>query len=169
MIPRRELTRITGTSVLSGEERESMRIFTIRIGGMRVGLPIARVHTVFRIERLTRVPLARPGIVGLLNLRGQITPAISLHERLGQNAPACMERMLAVGLDTSDDRFALVCDEVGDVAEIARSDSVALPFASGPGREIAGATYHQLDGGLVTLLDPDAIFGPSNARRKKAA
>jgi purine-binding chemotaxis protein CheW len=48
---------------------------TATIGGQLFGMPISRVRNVFIPDRTTRVPLAAPEVVGLLNLRGRIATA----------------------------------------------------------------------------------------------
>jgi purine-binding chemotaxis protein CheW len=55
---------------------------TATISGQLFGMPIERVRNVFMPDRMTRVPLAAPEVVGLLNLRGRIVTAIDMRRRL---------------------------------------------------------------------------------------
>ena len=56
---------------------------TVQIGDQWFGIPINRVHDVFRPQRLTRVPLSHPNIAGVLNLRGRIVTMIDCRRVLG--------------------------------------------------------------------------------------
>ena len=45
-------------------------IFTVSAAGEKLGLPVSCVQTIFRISRITPIPLGPPEVVGLVNLRG---------------------------------------------------------------------------------------------------
>ncbi|TMA24631.1 MAG: chemotaxis protein CheW [Deltaproteobacteria bacterium] len=55
---------------------------TFVVGDGLYGIELPRVQEVLRPLPLTRVPLAPPAVVGLLNLRGQIVPAVDLRTLL---------------------------------------------------------------------------------------
>ena len=71
---------------------------TVLLGGQLFGLPISQVQDVFMPQRLTRVPLARPEIAGVLNLRGRIVTAIDMHCRLALGKRATDKTTMAVGI-----------------------------------------------------------------------
>ncbi|HAT88000.1 MAG TPA: chemotaxis protein CheW, partial [Rhizobiales bacterium] len=69
---------------LDGENLdETIQYVTIYICDQLFGLQISRVHDVFVPESMTRVPLSRPEVAGVLNLRGRIVTAIDMRRRLG--------------------------------------------------------------------------------------
>ncbi len=55
---------------------------TVTIGDQLFGLAIDRVHDVFAADRVTRVPMARDEIAGILNLRGRIVTMIDMRRCL---------------------------------------------------------------------------------------
>ena len=57
---------------------------TFRLAGEVLALRVEDVQEVLMVQPLTPVPLAPAHIVGLLNLRGSIMPAIDLRRRLPQ-------------------------------------------------------------------------------------
>ena len=51
---------------------------TFSLAGHRFGVDVVDVQEVVRARPLTRVPLARPDVAGLLNLRGRILTVLDL-------------------------------------------------------------------------------------------
>ena len=88
---------------------------TVTTGGQLFGLPIESVHDVFVVEALTRVPLARPEIAGVLNLRGRIATAIDMRRRLALDGLDGERKLTAVGIERRGEAFGLIVDQVGDV------------------------------------------------------
>jgi purine-binding chemotaxis protein CheW len=170
MMALRELSRTTNeTPRKAAGPIEEVCVFTVRIGRESFGLPIAAVHTIFRIGRLTPIPLADPEILGLVNLRGKITTAISVHRRLMQPAPEQLEDALAIGIDHRGSSFALIVDEVGDVLRIPETSRLPLPYGQDARAGDAHTTYFRLEDGLLAVIDVDSLFNPQAARRTKAA
>lgn len=110
-------------SPLSGSGQWS----TFHLAGEIFALRVEDVQEVLMQQPLTPVPLAPEHIVGLLNLRGHIMPAIDLRRRLrfperGEDQSA---RLLV--LKGSDGLLAIVVDGLGDVLELPRDGWRAPP------------------------------------------
>ena len=82
-------------------------------------VPVEEVQEVLLSQPLTPVPLAADTIVGLLNLRGAIMPAIDLRTKLGfeRLPPSGTQKFLV--LKTTEGLVSIVVDEIGDVFELA--------------------------------------------------
>ena len=116
------------------------------------GLDVARVHEVLRPQPLTRVPLAPPAVAGLLNLRGQIVPAVDLRTLLGI-APLASPGGLVV-VRSTDGLTALVVDAIGDVR---RPEGALVPLDHGDGDPFRTCTV-PLPDRLLTVLDVDRLL-----------
>jgi purine-binding chemotaxis protein CheW len=86
---------------------------TFQVAGGLYGLPVACVHEVLRAQPLTRVPLAPPAVAGLLNLRGQIVPAVDLRALFGREPGESPGGLVVVR--AADGLTALIVDGIGDV------------------------------------------------------
>lgn len=64
------------------------RSCTFRIGDACFAVPTDTVVEVLRGGWLTRVPLAPPGVLGLVHLRGRIVPVVDPAGLLGVERPA---------------------------------------------------------------------------------
>jgi purine-binding chemotaxis protein CheW len=125
---------------------------TAKIGGQLFGLPILAVNEVFEPQEIARVPLSRPEIEGVLNLRGRIVTMICMRSLLGFPTNATMGRM-AIGVEFKGEAYGLLIDEVGDVMNL---DAHRLePVPSNLDRRWADivSAVHRLDGALMLVID----------------
>ena len=133
---------------------------TVWIADQLFGLPIARVHDVFILERLTRVPLAPPQIVGVLNLRGRIVTAIDMRRRLALPPSEKGEKRMAVGIEHHGESYGLLVDSVGEVLKVSAASRDANPVNLDPCLARVADGVHRLDGRLMVILDISRVFEP---------
>lgn len=91
---------------------------TFRLGSEIFALRVDEVQEVLMNQPLTPVPKAPAYLVGLLNLRGQIVPAIDVRRRLAFPPRDDAESTSLVVLRHAGDLYGLVVDEIGDVLEL---------------------------------------------------
>lgn len=95
---------------------------TFRIESELLALPVEDVQEVLMMQPLTPVPLAPPHVVGLLNLRGQIMPAIDLRRRLGFSQRGDTIEASLLVIKQGGHLVSLMVDEIGDVLELSAAD-----------------------------------------------
>src|SRR5271170_1222411 len=91
---------------------------TFVVDELLFGVGVEKVQEVIRYQEMTRVPLAPPGVKGLINLRGQIVTAIDLRSRLGLCERAAGNLPVDVVIRHKDGPVSLLVDEIGDVLEV---------------------------------------------------
>jgi len=129
------------------------KICTFRVHGLLFGIPAGQVQEVLRHQPITPVPLTPPEVAGLINLRGQIVPAIDLPRQLGLAARDDRPPLANLVLRGPHGPVSLLIEEIGDVIEIGElavepvPDTVAAPLR----RLLAGVC--PLPQGLLLLLD----------------
>ena len=131
---------------------------TVLLGGQLFGLPISRVQDVFMPERLTRVPLARPEIAGVLNLRGRIVTAIDMRCRLGLPGRDEKRPPMAVGIECRGESYGLLIDTVGEVLKLDDTSREPNPVNLDGRLAQISAGVHRLDGQLLVILDVDRVL-----------
>jgi purine-binding chemotaxis protein CheW len=128
------------------------RLATFTIDGDGFGVDVERVQEVLRPQVVTPIPLAPPQVAGLINLRGEIVPALDLRVRLGSVVSADGRGMSLI-VNGADGPVSLLVDEVGEVVEV---DDASLepppPTLRGAARELIAGMY-TLDGRLLVELD----------------
>ncbi|HEY3438699.1 MAG TPA: chemotaxis protein CheW, partial [Actinotalea sp.] len=126
---------------------------TFVIDGARFGVDVLLVQEALRSQDRTPVPLAAPGIAGLVNLRGEVVLSIDLRVRLGLAAlPEDAEPMMVV-VQVGGEAVSLLVDEVGDVMDVEDSQFEAPPdtLTADLRQVILGA--YKLPTGLLLALD----------------
>jgi purine-binding chemotaxis protein CheW len=147
----------SGASPVTADARAAGRWCCFRLSGDRFAVDSAGVVEVVRGRRLTRVPLAGAGVLGLLQMRGRIVPVIDPAPALGvgregSGAGAGTHLVISLG----DDWYGLAVDEMLDVIEIPAARVERPTAAGGCGAAVRG-TYAAVDG-LVHLLDPEGMI-----------
>ena len=135
----------------------TLQLLTVMVGAETFGLPIAQVQTIFHLGAITPVPLGPPSILGLVNLRGSIIPALSLRERLDLEGEHGRMGALAVGLELESEAFALVVDGVGDVIALPADQELPLPPHVSDARAALTQAVYRLPDGVLPVLDIAAL------------
>jgi purine-binding chemotaxis protein CheW len=131
---------------------------TVLLGGQLFGLPISRVQDVFMPENMTRVPLARPEIAGVLNLRGRIVTAIDMRCRLGLPKLEQKRPPMAVGIECKGESYGLLIDAVGEVLKLDDKARESNPVNLDLRLAQISAGVHRLDGQLLVILDVERVL-----------
>lgn len=131
---------------------------TVLLGGQLFGLPISRVQDVFMPQRLTRVPLARLEIAGVLNLRGRIVTAIDMRCRLGLPKRDDSKPPMAVGIECKGESYGLLIDTVGEVLKLDDNAREPNPVNLDARLTEISAGVHRLDGQLLVILDVERVL-----------
>ena len=130
---------------------------TVRALDNSFALPLDLTRSVFKIETLTRVPLAPPHIVGLSRHRGAIVGVACLARALNSDAPALGVGALAVAIELGAEVFALAVEEIGDVVH-SRGEEMPRSANHGLSRWAVRTGVVGSDAKLLPVLDPFSIF-----------
>lgn len=130
---------------------------TARLSNHWFALPIASVHEVFLLSRITKVPLAPPGLIGALNLRGRIVTALDTRQILGFDR-AEKSPTIALGVEKGSELFGLAVDEMGDVMTSSSADRETAPSnLDKRWRDVVTAVQRH-DDQLVLIVDVDRLL-----------
>ncbi len=130
---------------------------TFRVGEMQFGVEVTQVQEVIRQQPTTEVPLAPEVVRGLMNLRGQIVPAIDLRRRLELPTSGEGKQQINVVIRTNEEPISLLVDEIGDVVQVETSSFEAPPETlQGTQRSLIRGAF-KMDGGLLLILDTQKV------------
>lgn len=142
------------------------QLVTFAIDGATYGVPVDLVQETLGHQPRTFVPLAQPGVAGLVNLRGQVVLTVDLRPMLGLAplAPGAEAMMVVVKVD--GEAVSLLVDTVGEVLDVDESTFEAVPETLGAAMRALVVGVHKLDGKLLLLLDVVAALTlPSSEER----
>lgn len=131
---------------------------TAWIAGQLFGIPIQRVHDVFEVERITRVPLAPAEISGVLNLRGRVVTALDMRKRLGLPPREDAKKQMAIGIDHEGEAYGLLVDAMGEVLKLAAAALDRVPINLQQDWAAISSGIYRLDDRLMIVLDVDRIL-----------
>jgi purine-binding chemotaxis protein CheW len=134
------------------------QLCTFTLDGLCLGIDVRQVQEVMTYREMTRVPRAAAVIRGLINLRGQIVPALDLRRRLKLNEAPVGWLPMNVVVQGGDGPVSLLVDEIGDVVQVAEADFERRPETlTGVARELIEGAY-KLEGQLLLVLDTARVL-----------
>lgn len=135
------------------------QLVTFSLGSEEFGVDIMRVQEIIRIPPITRVPKAETYIEGVINLRGNVIPVISLRTRFGMTRVEETDLSRIVVLQVQTKVFGVWVDAV---TEVLRLDSEAIepppPISIGMDSQFIRGVG-KIGERLLILLDLDHIIG----------
>lgn len=134
----------------------SRQFATFQIAGRLYGIDVLRVQEVTRALPIAGVPLAPEFVLGLINLRGQISTAICLRT-LFQIRDQVQREQMNVVCRLNEVMISFLVDSVGDVMELDSKDFELTPetIPHSIGRFIEGVYKTQV--ALLSVVDIDKI------------
>ena len=137
-------------------QSESRQFSTFYVAGRLYGIDVTRVQEVVRPMHITPIPLAPEYVVGLINLRGQVTTAIGLRELFGiEVSPSQAFMNVVCRIDGS--LISLQADEIGDVVEVMERDFELTPqTVPTEVRQFMSGIY-KISDSLLSIIDIDRI------------
>src|SRR5579871_2775876 len=102
----------------------------VRLGGRQYALPLASVDRILPMAYVASLPDAAEGLLGMLNLHGQVLPVINPYQRLGLDTPmlASEQRLVLLRGNAS---FLLWVEEVDEVVSLSAADLSSVPTQQG--------------------------------------
>ena len=109
-------------------EVESKQYIVTKLDTEQYGIDISYVDNIVRMTRITRVPKSQPYFKGIINLRGEVIPVMSLRLKFGLSDDEVTNatRIIIIKLDGS---IGLLVDEVKEVVTLS-DDSIEKPSNS---------------------------------------
>lgn len=125
------------------------------------GIDVTKVQEVVRPMALTPIPLAQRYIHGLVNLRGQVVTAVSLHDLFGLPARRPTELMNVI-CKFDGALISLMVDEICDVIEVDTDRFDRAPNNISESTRKFMTKIYMVGNQLLCVLDVDKIFSVLN-------
>lgn len=140
---------------------ERIQYSTFYVAKRLYGIDVTRVQEVVRPMLMTKIPLADQFVHGLINLRGQVVTAVSLHDLFGLKEPPPQELMNVI-CKADGVLVSLLVDEIGDVLELESNDYELIPSTIPQGVRRFMTRVYKVGDELLSILDVDKVFGVLN-------
>lgn len=142
-------------------EYDTTQYIVTQLGDEQYGIDIKLISNIVRMQKITRVPKVSPYIRGVINLRGEVIPVISLRLKMGLSDDEITKktRIIILTLEQHESIGVLV-DEVKEVVtldeehveKVSYDKDDKSKFLSGVGK---------YDEKLISLLEINAVLAES--------
>ena len=137
---------------------ETFQYIVIRVGEEQYGIDIRYIDNIVRMQHITRVPKAPAYLKGVINLRGEVLPVMSLRLKMGL-ADDEITRVTRIIILKSEQEgnLGVIVDEVKEVVTLSTDEIEKVSHESKDGRPtfINGVGKHNDE--LISLLELGAI------------
>jgi purine-binding chemotaxis protein CheW len=104
-------------------EQEQVQYIVVSVGSEHYGLDISYVDNIVRMCKITRVPKAPHHYIGIINLRGEVVPLMSLRRKMGLPDDVFTDISRIIILKTEEQGLVgVVVDEVKEVITLTEND-----------------------------------------------
>lgn len=146
---------------------DSKQYIVVNIGNEQFGIDIKYVDNIVRMQRITRVPKAQPYFNGVINIRGEIIPVMSLRVKfeLEPDEFTSKTRILIIKLEPQS-AVGIIVDEVKNVITLS-DDDIDINTSVGNDEKSSYITgVGKQTEGLVTLLNLHGVIIEKDAAEK---
>ncbi len=136
---------------------ETTQYIVIKLGQEQYGIDIRYIDNIVRMQHITRVPKMPAYLKGVINLRGEVIPIMSIRLKMG--LPADEEtkatRIIIIKLEQYG-TIGMIVDEVKEVVTLDTDTQVEkIAYDKDDSNFLQGVGKY--DGGLISLLDLNAV------------
>lgn len=129
---------------------EEKQYIVVKLGSEQFGIDISYVENIVRMPRITRVPKAQPYFNGVINIRGEIIPVMSLRIKFGLDKDEFtntsrililkIEPQASVGVIVDEVKEVVTLDEqyIDRISNSNTADERTASYLSGVGKYVDG-------------------------------
>ncbi len=141
------------------ESYETIQYIVVKFGDEQYGINIKYIDNIVRMQRITRVPNVPAYIKGVINLRGEVVPVVSLRIKMGlcEDEITKLTRIIIIKLDNGEVIGVLV-DAVKEVVTLDTREIEKVSYDSGEEKTNFISGIGKDKGELISLFDLNLVF-----------
>ncbi len=165
-----ELSTMNKAEISGGAQNESfdsVQYIVIRLGMEQYGIDIRSIDNIVRMQSITRVPKMPDFIKGVINLRGEVIPVVSMRLKMKLEADEFTKntRIIVLNLE-QEGKVGFIVDEVKEVVTLGPTQIEKITYnAKDENASLINAVGKHNDE-LISLFDLNAISLDDNEREK---
>ncbi|MBQ1171849.1 MAG: chemotaxis protein CheW [Lachnospiraceae bacterium] len=141
------------------ESYESIQYIVVKFGDEQFGIDIKYIDNIVRMQRITRVPNVPAYIKGVINLRGEVVPVVSLRLKMGleEDEITKLTRIIIIKLENGEVIGVLV-DSVKEVVTLDTREIEKVSYDSAEEKTNFISGIGKDKGELISLFDLNLVF-----------
>jgi purine-binding chemotaxis protein CheW len=147
------------TEQLEVVENVKKQYIVVKIGNEQYGIDISYVDNIVRMQKITRVPKAQSYFKGIINLRGEVVPVMSIRIRMGlqDDVFTNASRIIILKIDQQG-ALGIIVDEVKEVVTLGTEEIEKGTSQVKDGKETYINGIGKNGDELISLLDITSIL-----------
>lgn len=135
-------------------EKVYKQYIVVMVGSEQYGIDINYIDNIVRMAKITRVPKSQPYFAGIINLRGEIVPVMSVRKKMGleEDTFTNASRIIILKIEEKG-LLGIIVDQVKEVVNLSEDE---VDKTSNKGKFINGVGKHGDE--LISLLELNAII-----------
>lgn len=137
---------------------DTIQYIVIRLGEEQYGIDIRYIDNIVRMQHITRVPKMPAYLKGVINLRGEVIPVISIRLKMGYDPDEITKtsRIIVVKLE-QEGNVGFIVDEVVEVVQLAADDIEKITYNAKDEKASLINAVGKHNGELISLFDLNTI------------
>lgn len=139
---------------------DSKQYITIVLDKELYGIEIKYIHNIIIMQSITRVPKSQSYFKGVINLRGEVIPVMSLRQKFGMSEDDITDisRIIIIKPDVQAAPVGIIVDEVKEVITLDKSEVENINYDENDTKATFNAGIGKIGQDLVTLLNIPGII-----------
>lgn len=141
------------------ESYDSIQYIVVKFGDEQFGIDIKYIDNIVRMQRITRVPKVPTYIKGVINLRGEVVPVVSLRLKMGleEDVITKLTRIIIIKLENGE-VIGILVDAVKEVVTLDTREIEKVSYDSGEEKTNFISGIGKDKGELISLFDLNLVF-----------
>lgn len=162
-----QLNTMNGLALADDEHKaalETIQYIVIRLGDEQYGIDIRYIDNIIRMQDITRVPKVPEYLKGVINLRGEVIPVMSIRLKMGLPADEISRatRIIILKLEQQGN-VGIIVDEVKEVVTLSADSIEKISHDNKDGKVNFINSVGKHNGELISLLDLNSVTLEENA------
>lgn len=162
-----ELSTTNAVMNLSEEENketvEPVQYIVIRLGDEQYGIDIRNIDNIVRMQPITRIPKMPVYLKGVINMRGEVIPVMSMRLKMGLEEDVITKatRIIVLKLE-QEGNVGFIVDEVKEVVTLTADEIEKITYNSKDEKTNLINAVGKHNEELISLFDLNAISFEGN-------
>lgn len=133
---------------------DGKQYIVVKLESEQYGIDIQYVDNIVKMQKITRIPKAQPYFKGVINLRGEIVPVMSLRLKFGLEPDEYTNasRILIIKLEPQSS-VGIIVDEVKEVVTLTENNIDKADYNANDEKSLYLSGVGKHENGLISLLN----------------
>lgn len=138
---------------------DSVQYIVVRLGEEQYGIDIKYIDNIVRMQSITRVPQMPEYLKGVINLRGEVIPVMSIRLKmfLPEDEITRATRIIIIKLEQFG-TIGIIVDEVKEVVTLDTTQIEKIAYDANGDTTNFLSGIGKYEGGLISLLDLNLVL-----------